>query len=223
MSKTVLVALDGSECADHALREACEIVQAQGSDMHLVHVAQFQPLVLGSASVMSVQPREELEAVGKKLLDSAAQHASDAGVNLDRVKLRGVDLDVAMVETAKSGHYRTKSFRAMPPDKMVRYFTPSGDDKVLKPSILSHLDFRWANLVDDKTLVFPEPLDIILCRNVLIYFNLDTIEHVARSFNRLLADDGFLVIGVSESLSNVPFLFDPARRGNIVTYDKIPL
>ena len=85
MSNTVLVALDGSECAEHALREACEILQAQGGDMHLVHVSQFQPLVLGSASVMSVQPREELEAVGKKLLDSAAQHASDAGVNLSEL------------------------------------------------------------------------------------------------------------------------------------------
>ncbi|RMF18239.1 MAG: protein-glutamate O-methyltransferase CheR [Candidatus Dadabacteria bacterium] len=145
----------------------------------------------------------------------------ERGLDLDEFELFGVDIDVQMVETARAGVYRSKSFRNTDPERMVRFFVPSGDQRKLKPSIHQHLDFRWANLVDAATLRFPHPFDAVMIRNVLIYFDQDTVQQVVKHLHGLLRDDGVLVTGVSESLANVPFLFDPHRENGVVIYQKL--
>lgn len=156
-------------------------------------------------------------------LGSLAILAKEAGVDLERLELTGVDIDVTMVNTAQSGLYRNKSFRNTDPELLVRFFTPEGEHRRLKSSIHRQLQFRWANLVDETTMRFPHPFDAILCRNVLIYFDQATIERVVRTLHGLLTPGGILVAGVSESLAHLPFLFDPIRQDGVVLYKKAEL
>ena len=156
-------------------------------------------------------------------LSTVAILARIAGIDLERLELTGIDIDVAMIEHSRDGRYRNKSFRNTDPENIVRFFVPDADVRRLKPAIHQHLEFRWANLVDETTLRFPHSFDVILCRNVLIYFDSETVERVVRSFHGLLADDGVLVTGLSESLASLPFLFDPIRDDGVVLYTKVPL
>lgn len=156
-------------------------------------------------------------------LGSLSILAKEAGIDSARLELVGVDIDVAMINTAQSGLYRNKSFRNTDPEFLVRFFLPEGEHRRLKPALHAQLQFRWANLIDATTLRFPRAFDVILCRNVLIYFDPPTVERVVRSLHGLLVDDGTLVTGVSESLATLPFLFDPVRRDGVVHYQKASL
>lgn len=156
-------------------------------------------------------------------LSTMAMLLKERGADLERMTLTGVDLDVRMVAAAREGVYRTKAFRRTSPERLVRFFSPEGEGRRLRPVIHRHLEYRWANLVDPATLRFPHPFDVILIRNVLIYFDAATVERVLRGLHGLLAPDGVLAIGVSESLAHIPFLFDPFRAGEVILYRPQPL
>ncbi len=79
MYKTIVVALDGSSHSNKALDHACVLAAASGADLHLVHVSEIHPLVLGSASVMSMLPQDELEKRGLEVLEPAAARAAKLG------------------------------------------------------------------------------------------------------------------------------------------------
>jgi chemotaxis protein methyltransferase CheR len=142
----------------------------------------------------------------------------EAGIDLDRAELWGVDLDPRMIELAQSGLYRSRSFRDTPPEALIRYFQPEGEERKLKGLIHRHLHFRWGNLVDPRTLVFPNLFDVILCRNVLIYFDDDTTKKVIQHLHSLMKNEALLVIGLAESIAHIPFYFDPFRHQDVILY-----
>jgi chemotaxis protein methyltransferase CheR len=142
----------------------------------------------------------------------------EAGVDLNRTELWGLDLDPRMIELAQSGLYRSRSFRDTPPEALIRYFQPEGEERKLKGLIHRHLHFRWGNLVDPRTLVFPHPFDAVLCRNVLIYFDEDTTRKVIQHLHSLVRRKGILVIGLAESIAHIPFYFEPFRRDGVILY-----
>lgn len=156
-------------------------------------------------------------------LSTLAMLLRERSVDLERMTLTGVDLDVRMVGVAQEGVYRNKAFRRTSPERLVRFFSPEGEGRRLRPVIHKQLEFRWANLVDPATMRFPHPFDVILIRNVLIYFDAPTVEKVLRGLHAVLAPDGVLAIGVSESLAHIPFLFEPFRAGEVVLYRPQPL
>ena len=75
MFNTILVALDGSDHANNALKTACSMATSNDSDLHLVHASEFRPFIMGSASVVSVPSRDTLRELGEKLLNEAASRA----------------------------------------------------------------------------------------------------------------------------------------------------
>jgi nucleotide-binding universal stress UspA family protein len=76
MYKSILVAVDGSEHANLAVDTAAALSVSFDAQVHLVHAAEQHPLILGSASVMSVVPEEELLRHGAAILDAAKQRAA---------------------------------------------------------------------------------------------------------------------------------------------------
>lgn len=142
----------------------------------------------------------------------------EEGVDLNETELLGIDLDPRMIEWARQGLYRMRSFRDTPPQALLRYFQPEGDERRLKNMIHKHLQFRWGNLVDPRTLVFPHPLHAVLCRNVLIYFDEKTTERVIRHLHALLRSEGILLIGLAESIAHIPFYFNPFRHREVILY-----
>jgi chemotaxis protein methyltransferase CheR len=136
------------------------------------------------------------------------------------VEIVASDASGAMLERARRGLYGERSFRNMSEDVRDRYFQREGAGWRVDPGV--HQVIRWttANLVDPAAVRALAAVDVIFCRNVLIYFSDETIAQVARSFAQGLHDDGYLFLGASESLTRLATEFELAEIGGAFVYVK---
>lgn len=125
-------------------------------------------------------------------------------------KILASDLSTRVLAKASAGVYDEDRFRDVPPTMLRRHFLRGcGESKgcyKVKPHLASMIRFRRLNLMDDD---FPikNPLDLIFCRNVMIYFDRPTQETLVNKFYRYLKPGGYLFIGHSESLQWVKHAF----------------
>ena len=125
-------------------------------------------------------------------------------------KILASDLSTRVLAKAASGTYDEDRFRDVPPDILQRHFLRGRNDQAglykVKPHLASAITFRRINLMDDR---FPikNPLDLIFCRNVMIYFDRPTQETLVNKFHHYLKPGGYLFIGHSESLQWVTHPF----------------
>jgi chemotaxis protein methyltransferase CheR len=125
-------------------------------------------------------------------------------------KIMASDLSTRVLAKAVSGVYDEDRFRDVPPDTLKRHFLRGRGDSAglfrVKPHLASMIQFRRLNLMDGQ---FPikTPLDLIFCRNVMIYFDRPTQETLVNKFYRYLKPGGHLFIGHSESLQWVTHPF----------------
>ncbi|MDD4615890.1 MAG: protein-glutamate O-methyltransferase CheR [Alphaproteobacteria bacterium] len=120
-----------------------------------------------------------------------------------RVEIIGTDISREMVNRAKSGIYsQFEVQRGLPVTHLVKYFQQiSGDKWQIKDSIRQMVQFREGNLLTDFSAA--GPFDIVLCRNVLIYFDLPTKAHVLGSIAGVMQPDGFLLLGGAETVLGI--------------------
>jgi chemotaxis protein methyltransferase CheR len=125
-------------------------------------------------------------------------------------KVLASDLSTRVLAKAAAGLYDEDRIRDVPPDVARRHFLRGrgeneGQVKV-KPHLRALIQFQRMNLMDDQ---FPikSPLDLIFCRNVMIYFDRPTQERLVNKFHRYLKPGGYLFIGHSESLQWVTHPF----------------
>lgn len=114
----------------------------------------------------------------------------------------GTDLNPASLERAREGRYGRWSFRLVPPDLLAKYFRPDGDQWELDPRIRRMVTFRFGNLAEDFAGCGPADRfrwDLILCRNVFLYFDEPRIAAVMAQFRDLLRPDGYLMTGHNEA------------------------
>jgi chemotaxis protein methyltransferase CheR len=116
-----------------------------------------------------------------------------------RITVVGSDINGEALDRARRGRYGGWSFRMVPEDLKARYFRRDGDDWVLHERIRAMVDFRAGNLVTDPlpNWMFSD-MDLILCRNVLIYFHTEAVCAVAEKLFASLAEGGYLVTGHTE-------------------------
>ncbi|MEX2572453.1 MAG: protein-glutamate O-methyltransferase CheR [Gemmatimonadota bacterium] len=136
-----------------------------------------------------------------------------------KVRLTGIDLDPEALERARAGRYTQNAFRRLDPSIKAKYFT-SQDDGMweLNDRIRQMVTFQRANLADRTWPASLRRLDVIFCRNVLIYFGEATTRQVAEAFHDALVPGGYLFLGHSESLSRVPTRLEAVRRPGTVFY-----
>lgn len=139
---------------------------------------------------------------GEELYTLAAlfhRHAerADALARLSRVRILGTDIDRASLDAARAGAYATESFSEMPVDLRTRYFS-------MAPPHRAADELRALVKVERRDLLSePAPaegLQLITCRNVVIYFDRQSQEPLMRKFHAALAPGGFLVLGKVETL-----------------------
>ena len=107
------------------------------------------------------------------------------------------DLDRASLERAVAGRYRESAFEEMPADLVARYCT-AGEARDVVPVVRALVRFRQHDLLREPP---PHaPYDLILCRNVVIYFDRATQQRLFDGFADALAPGGVLVLGKVETL-----------------------
>jgi chemotaxis protein methyltransferase CheR len=118
------------------------------------------------------------------------------------VRILATDISEAALTRAREGAYRPRSTRELGPDLRARYFREDGERLVAGDRLKSLVTFRRHNLVCDAAPPFGEaPFDLILCRNVLIYFDAETVDRVVEALSGALAPDGELLLGAADALS----------------------
>ena len=118
---------------------------------------------------------------------------------LNKIKILATDIDKEVIEKAKMGLYSAKSIAAVPDEFKKKYFTPLGTSFKIADEIKSRVEFREHNLLKDS---YPTNCNMIVCRNVLIYFTEEAKEEIYQKFNKALVKDGILFIGSTEQIIN---------------------
>jgi chemotaxis protein methyltransferase CheR len=138
------------------------------------------------------------------------------------VQVVGLDVDHQALEKARRGIYFHNSFRSLSPAQLERHFVRQGPGATVKDAIRKMVTLRHGNLVEPASFAGLAPVDVIFCRNVLIYFSDAMILKVVRIFHQLLAPGGHLFLGHAESLSRITDLFIPVRFQGAMVYQKPP-
>lgn len=126
-----------------------------------------------------------------------------------RVKILGSDISTEVVAKAKSGCYSGRTInrlKAARPEVLLSYFSQKGDEYSLRPPISNAVQFRPHNLF--KNPPYNGHYDLVMLRNVLIYFNNKDQEAALSNIYRSLKPGGVLIVGESESLSNLTTAFE---------------
>jgi chemotaxis protein methyltransferase CheR len=120
---------------------------------------------------------------------------------LDRVEIIGSDISAPVIARAASGRYRKRSARdGHPTELAARYLEVGPDGVTIAPRILGAVSFRTLNLCDADAVRGLGHFDVILCRNVLIYFSDERVSAIIDLLGESLVSDGLLAVGFSESL-----------------------
>ncbi|MFT3776030.1 MAG: protein-glutamate O-methyltransferase CheR [Minicystis sp.] len=132
---------------------------------------------------------------------SLAMILAGAGL-LDRVEIIASDVSPRALARARAGQFSARALRdhVVVPQGLSRFLTVQDDRPVVSEEIRRAVDFRRVNLLDDAAIASLGLFDVILCRNVLIYFHDDTARRVIAGLTSALRDRGALLVGISESL-----------------------
>jgi chemotaxis protein methyltransferase CheR len=118
------------------------------------------------------------------------------------IRILGLDISDAAVKQASYGHYsRFELERGMTQERLMRHFEPVGDRWKVRDELRGMATFRRANLLEP--LALPTQYDLIFCRNVAIYFSEPDRATMYRNLLRVLARDGALIIGSTESIGGL--------------------
>lgn len=120
---------------------------------------------------------------------------------LERTEVVGTDVSTAAIARATSQRHAKRSLRdGHPRDLAARYLDVTERGVVVAPRIHAAVRFSTINLLEDDAVRALGAFDVVLCRNVLIYFRDEQLVRVIERVGRALAPDGLLAVGVSESL-----------------------
>lgn len=109
------------------------------------------------------------------------------------------DLDEKALEKAQEGKYLSRSLKDLPQSMKQKYFTREGSLYAIDPSFKKHITFRKHDLLKES---YPKNIDLIVCRNVLIYFTDEAKQTIYKKFSQSLKKGGVLFVGSTEQIFN---------------------
>ncbi|MGM8213973.1 CheR family methyltransferase [Bacillaceae bacterium W0354] len=118
---------------------------------------------------------------------------------LNRIKVFATDIDENAIQRAKLGVYPERSLKEVPIDKRQKYFTAKDNLYEISEDIKQCVTFKKHNLLLDR---FDNNYDLIVCRNVLIYFTEEAKKEVYHRFSESLDEGGVLFVGSTEQIFN---------------------
>src|SRR5436190_6121959 len=166
---------------------------------------------------------------------SIAMALLDAGISPGRLEIDAVDISARALSRARKGTYGKNSFRGSNLEFRNKHFQPTTEGFVLNPSITKLVRFSEGNVLANDFQPPNSLYDFIFCRNLLIYFDVETQQKALAKIAELLAFDGFLFVGAAEQplvlnkgfvSAHLPMTF-ACRKGSVPLqrglYDPAPL
>ena len=145
----------------------------------------------------------------------------EKGYNTNQFEIYGSDLCEGVLTSAKTAIYNSYSVRNIPELIMKKYFSCNNQSYSLNDSIKKTVKLMKVNLIDDKNMRLLKSMDVIFCRNVLIYFDMKSKQKVISHLYDCLNPGGYLIIGSSESLHNITRAFRPNVLNKVIAYQKV--
>lgn len=123
---------------------------------------------------------------------------------LSQVSINATDLDENAIAKAKAAIYPERSLAEVPPAMKAKYFDQEGSFFKVKSEIKNTVKFKKQNLLKDT---YEKGFDLIVCRNVMIYFTEEAKDQIYQNFSNSLKSGGVLFVGSTEQI------FNPAKYG----------
>lgn len=136
------------------------------------------------------------------------------------VRITGIDIDSQIIAKARNGIYGGRSFQATPDHYLDRYFRKCVEGMKVKDILTKITHFTEGNLLQLDQIIKDQEVDVVFCRNVLIYFDDESIKRGVNSFANVLGPEGYLFLGHSESLSRITTSYVPMRFPGAIIYKK---
>ncbi len=119
---------------------------------------------------------------------------------LEKISILATDIDNEAMAKAKAGIYSFRSLKELPKEYLDKHFTKINDDLYqISEKVRRCVQFKQLNLLKDA---YPKSMDIIICRNVLIYFTEEAKDNIFMEFGKSLVKNGILFIGSTEQIMN---------------------
>lgn len=131
-----------------------------------------------------------------------------------RIEIIGTDLSTEVLDKARQGIYsQFEVQRGLPINHLLKYFTQTGETWQVSAELRGMVQYRKLNLLENFSSL--GQFDIVYCRNVLIYFDNETKIDIMGRIQKLMPDDGYLVLGAAETVVGLTDAFRPApdKRG----------
>lgn len=119
--------------------------------------------------------------------------------SLENIHILATDIDERVLSLARKGIYNEKAVSTVPQNYLEKYFEKTPDGYRVCEALRNCVEFKKLNLLADA---FPTHVDLILCRNILIYFTSEAKSRVYESFHRSLKPGGILFTGNTEQILN---------------------
>jgi chemotaxis protein methyltransferase CheR len=137
-----------------------------------------------------------------------------------RVEIIGTDISQRVLQLARKAVYGKSSFRTTDEAYLKRYFVEQDGNYKVVDGVKELVTISHLNLFDSNRLALLGRMDVIFCRNVIIYFDQVAKKRVVEAFYKSLCPGGYLLLGHSESLMNITTLFALKHLRNDMVYQK---
>ncbi len=137
-----------------------------------------------------------------------------------KVEIIGTDISQRVLHMAREGVYGDASFRSTETRFRDRFFSESAGRWKIRDEVKSLVSISHLNLFDASRIALLGRMDVIFCRNVIIYFDQAGKKNVIESFFQRLQPEGFLLLGHSESLINLSTAFKLRHYKHDMVYQK---
>jgi len=131
------------------------------------------------------------------------------------------DISESVLSSAAAAVYGSYAIRNIPDNYMKKFFTNTNQQYQLSATVKSLVRFMKVNLIEDKDSKSIRGMDVIFCRNVLIYFDEKAKQKAVSLLYDALRPNGYLFIGTSESLHNITRAFKPTVINKVIVYQKM--
>src|SRR5919108_5373941 len=133
------------------------------------------------------------------------------------IHILATDISRQALQHAERGIYPRRDLEALSTSQVENYFTPVGDQFMVRPRVRNLVSFVQMNLAQS---VYMGRFDVIFCMNVLIYFSEERQAALIQRFHEYLEPGGYLFLGHAESVAKAGVKFETSVHGDCILYKK---